>query len=44
MVPPNKVRDSKYNADGSAEVVLEVRLGDIKADPTPNPFPRGKGN
>jgi len=30
MVPPSKVRDSKYNADGSAEVVLEVRLGDIK--------------
>lgn len=30
MVPPNKVRDSKYNADGSVEVVLEVRLGDIK--------------
>ncbi len=30
MVPPNRVRDSKYNADGSAEVVLEVRLGDIK--------------
>jgi hypothetical protein len=30
MVPPNKVRDTKYNADGSAEVVLEVRIGDIK--------------
>lgn len=30
MVPPNRVRDTKYNADGSAEVVLEVRLGDIK--------------
>lgn len=30
MVPPNRVRDTKYNQDGSAEVVLEVRLGDIK--------------
>ncbi len=30
MVPPNRVRDSKINPDGSAEVVLEVRLGDIK--------------
>lgn len=30
MVPPNRVRDSKYNPDGSAEVVLEVRLEDIK--------------
>lgn len=30
VVPPNRVRDTKYNADGSAEVVLEVRLGDIK--------------
>lgn len=28
-IPPNKVRDTRYNADGSAEVVLEVRLGDI---------------
>lgn len=30
VVPPNRVRDTKYNPDGSAEVVLEVRLGDIK--------------
>jgi len=44
MVPPNRVRDTKYNADGSAEVVLEVRISDIKADPTQNLFPQGKGN